>query len=507
MTHLLQRLLRPVLAAVVLLAGLVSAQQAQPSSAQLDARYFSDTGFRVDSDPFWEIYEKLGRQRGLGMPISRTFKLLGRPTQIYQRGMLQIAPEGHAYIVSILQDQLLFPYRSINGSIFPTYDINLVSMAPLPGTPDYDLGIIAYLKQNVLDEFDGQPVRFLDNYTNAVRERDDDVRILANLPVWGIATSAPTRDPANPRVIYQRFERGMMVYEEGCRCTRILPLGDLFKAVLTGQYLPADWESQEPNSPFLRQYDIEAHVGPFRKEQLPETDLSNAFLQSNKEPVSWATIQQVTPPTPPPPDPFAYQVAPTSTPVFQPTAVPAATVNPLTAAPPVATSTMTAGPFTRDASTVALQAADIGKEATVVKSQSGTDNRGRWYEIRFERDRNPETLGLGPTIWYQKTWVTNSPESARALYREEAANTNFPESVDRFRGFFFLDVPRLVEEQQQMASCEEEGCAGARYFIHLRTVLRNANVVSVIYTYGDQQYSGSPDVLPNIRKVADRMRA
>lgn len=501
----LQRLLRPALAAAILIAGFVAAQQPQSSAAQLDGRYFSDTGFRVDNDQLWEIFEKLGKQRGLGYPVSRTFRLLGRPTQIFQRGMLQIAPEGHAYIVSMLQDELLFPYESINGSVFPKYDITLVEHAPLPGSEDYDLNIIAYLKQWVPDQYNGQTVSFLDTYQNPIRDGDGDIRVLANLPVWGIATSHPQPDPNNPRVVYQRFERSMMVYEQGCRCTRILPAGDLFKAVLTGQSLPADFESQRPNSPFLRQYDVDTNVGPIRKDQLPDTDLTYAFLQSNKEPVSWATVQEIAPPAPPPPDPFAYAVAPTSTPVSKPTATaPTQNLNPATAVP---SPTIVSGPFTRDPSVVALQIADIGKEATLVNSKDGTDSRGRWYEMRYERDRSVENLGLGPSIWYQKVWVATSPEVARSLYRDEATTTSFPEAVDRYRGYFYIDLPRLVEEQQQMASCEEEGCSATRYFVHLRTVLRNANVVTILYTYGDQEHSGGPDVLPNVRKVADRMRS
>ena len=109
----LQRLLRPALAAAIVIAGFVAAQQPQSSSAQLDGRYFADTGFRVDDDQFWEIFDRLGKQRGLGLPISRTFRLLGRPTQVFQRGMLQIAPEGHAYIVSMLQDELLRAYQAV----------------------------------------------------------------------------------------------------------------------------------------------------------------------------------------------------------------------------------------------------------------------------------------------------------------------------------------------------------------------------------------------------------
>lgn len=497
MTHQLAGLIRPLLAAILLISGFVVIQRPVPSVAQLDARYFSESGFRIDNDQFWDIFQTHGRDRGLGPPISRTFRLLGRPTQIFERHILQLAPEGHAYVVSLLQDKLLFPYRSINGSAFPEYDITLVTQAPIPGTEDYDTGIIEYIRQWVPDTVDGQPVNFLERYLSPVRDREGDLRVLANLPIWGIPTSHPQRDPANPQVIYQRFERGMMVYRVSCRCTQVLPLGELFKAVLTGQNLPADFETQEPNSPFLRQYDVELDEGPFRRDQLPDTELDYAFRPSAVEPVSWATVAEVVPPAP---DPFAFAVAPTSTPVFQATAVP-----PTAAVPP--TSTPLPGPFSRDPSTVALQTADIGREATVMKSLNGTDSRSRWYEVRYERDRNPDTLGLGPSIWYHKVYVATNSELARAIFKEEAANTNFPESVDRHRGFFPNDMDRLTEEQQQLASCEEEGCSGIRYFIHLRTVMRNANVVSVIYTYGDQQYAGSPDILPNLRKIAERMRA
>jgi hypothetical protein len=323
MSTQLQRLLRPALAVVILIAGFLATQQPRSSSAQLDSRYFADTGFRVDNDQFWEIFDTLGQQRGLGYPISRTFRLLGRPTQVFQRGMLQIAPESHAYIVSMFQDEMLFPYESINGSVFPKYDITLVEQAPLAGSENYDLNMIAFLKQWVPDEYRGQSVNFLDTYQNAVRDESGDMRILANLPVWGIATSHPQLDLNNPRIVYQRFERGMMVYEAGCRCTRILPVGDLFKSVLTGESLPADFESQRPDSPFLRQYDTDSHVGPFRKEQLPDTDLTYAFLQSNKEPVSWAMVKEIAPPPAPEgplPDPFTYALAPTSTPSSKPTA-------------------------------------------------------------------------------------------------------------------------------------------------------------------------------------------
>lgn len=323
MSTQLKRLLRPALAVVIVIAGFVLAQQPRSSLAQLDSRYFGDTGFRVDNDQFWDIFQSLGQRRGLGDPISRTFRLLGRPTQVFQRGMLQIAPEGNAYIVSMLQDELLFPYESINGSVFPKYDITLVEQAPAAGSEDYDLNMIAFLRQWVPDESRGQPVKFLDTYQNAVRDASGDIRLLANLPVWGIATSHPQPDPNNPRVIYQRFERGLMVYEASCSCTRILPVGDLFKSVLTGESMPADFESQRPNSPFLRQYDTDTQVGPVRKDQLPDTDLTYAFLQSNKEPVSWATVKEIAPPPEPEgplPDPFGYALAPTSTPSSRPTA-------------------------------------------------------------------------------------------------------------------------------------------------------------------------------------------
>ena len=74
-------------------------------------------------------------------------------------------------------------------------------------------------------------------------------------------TSLPAQDPNNGGFIYQRFQRGIMHYDAACRCTQGLLLADYFKALLTGENLPADLAAQAGDSPFLRQYAADRPIG------------------------------------------------------------------------------------------------------------------------------------------------------------------------------------------------------------------------------------------------------
>jgi hypothetical protein len=102
---------------------------------------------------------------------------------------------------------------------------------------------------------------------------------LLNLEIWGVPTSQPATDPNNGNFIYQRFQRGIMHYDAGCRCTQGLLLADYFKALITGEHLPADLEQQAKDSPFLRQYRPEAPLALARPAALAATDLRDAFLR------------------------------------------------------------------------------------------------------------------------------------------------------------------------------------------------------------------------------------
>ena len=70
-----------------------------------------------------------------------------------------------------------------------------------------------------------------------------------NLQLWGLPTSKPAYDPNNHEFIYQRFQRGVMHYDRGCRCTQGLLLADYLKDLLTGVRLPDDLAAQAAGSP------------------------------------------------------------------------------------------------------------------------------------------------------------------------------------------------------------------------------------------------------------------
>jgi hypothetical protein len=133
------------------------------------------------------------------------------------------------------------------------------------------------VRSNAPDTFDGQPVNFFETFSSTVSlsdafpqgNGDPNLLPLLNLQLWGLPTSKPVQDPNNHEFWYQRFQRGVMHYDRGCRCTQGLLLADYLKAVLTGERLPDDLAVQAATSPLLR-----AATNP---NQAPGTSYVNAF--------------------------------------------------------------------------------------------------------------------------------------------------------------------------------------------------------------------------------------
>ena len=122
------------------------------------------------------------------------------------------------------------------------------------------------------------PVNFCKTFTNTVSYDDafprgdgpSSLLPLFNLEIWGAPTSKPTRDPKNNNFVYLRFQRGIMHYDDGCKCTQGLLLGDYLKALMTGENLPIDLEAQAKDSPLLRQYQKSASNGLAARRRSPE---------------------------------------------------------------------------------------------------------------------------------------------------------------------------------------------------------------------------------------------
>jgi len=291
------------LAAFAFLFGLV----APPAHAQDAGRYayFSETGFGIDEAKVADYFAHRGRVKTFGFPTSRTFQFLGLPTQFFQRRVLQLGPDGSVRSLNLLDPGLL-PYTRINGSTFPALDARLATSAPTPGEPGYATNIVEFVRRKAPEVFNGQPVGFFTTFSTSVGLSeafpqgggDPSLLPLINLELWGVPTSAPAADPNNANFMYQRFQRGIMHYDAGCRCTQGLLLADYFKALITGEDLPADLEAQARTSAFFRQYAADAPSAVKRPAALPNTDLRDAFTRQ-EPPVAVAAVAAGPPPVAP----------------------------------------------------------------------------------------------------------------------------------------------------------------------------------------------------------------
>ncbi len=281
----MHRLLRTLLGFVALattLAPFAPAARAQTT----DDRFFPQTSYRVDNDAFWNYFQRRGGVRTFGYPVSRQFRLLGFPVQIFQREVMQQNPDGSVATLNLL-DEGLMPYTRINFSTFPASDPAVVAATPSPSDPAYAEKIVQFVAAQAPDTFEGEPVNFNQTFNSTVTYEDaypngdgpTSVVPLLNLELWGAPTSKPTRDPSNHDFVYQRFQRGIMHYDKACGCTQGLLLADYLKAVLTGQNLPADLDAQARDSRFYKQYAPGSSGSIARPNQLPGSDLTNGFEQ------------------------------------------------------------------------------------------------------------------------------------------------------------------------------------------------------------------------------------
>ena len=275
------RMMAPLLLAAVLAsAGTASAQTAGQSIT--DPRFFSQTGYRVDNDAFWNFFEQRGNVRTFGYPTSRTFMLDGFQVQIFQREIMQLQPDGGVQTLNIL-DPGLMPYSQINGSTYPSPDPTLVAATPRVSDPNYDTDIQTFIQNNAPNTFDNQPVNFGNTFYSTVTAQDAPDAPPSLLPgfdlqIWGAPTSNPAYDPNNHQFIYQRWQRGIMMFDQTCGCTQGLLLADYFKSILTGWNLPPDLQQEALTSRYYLQYAPTAALWISDPSILPGSDLTNAFV-------------------------------------------------------------------------------------------------------------------------------------------------------------------------------------------------------------------------------------
>jgi hypothetical protein len=247
-----------------------------------DARYFAQTGFRVDNDVVWDYFNRRGGVTTFGYPVSRTFLFRGVQVQFFQRRVVEIGPNGQARQANLLDPELM-PYTRVNGANFPAADPAVTSAAPAPTDAN---ATIAFVQGRAPDRFNERTVNFYQTFANTVPFQvafpnggDPNLLTGINLEMWGIPTSNPAADPNNANFIYQRWQRGIMHYRAECNCTEAILLADYLKAIITGQNLPGDLDQQAQSSPFYKQYDPSQPQWVKDRARLPNTDMTSAFVQ------------------------------------------------------------------------------------------------------------------------------------------------------------------------------------------------------------------------------------
>ena len=245
-------------------------------------RCFAETGFCVTQGAFWEYFNARGGLKVFGYPVSRTFMLEGKTTQLFQRLALQFEPGIGVTRLNLL-DPGIMPYTRINGATFPAYDAEVATAAPAPNTPDYGRAVLQHLRAWVPDDLAGRRVGFLSSYLSAGQTNPGDFPALVSLEIWGFPTSRPVADPNNNEFVYQRFQRGILHYQgtdpQGNPITSGILLADWLKSLITGRGLPVDLESEARanGSRFLRQYCPDKPDSVCRPATLPATDFTMAF--------------------------------------------------------------------------------------------------------------------------------------------------------------------------------------------------------------------------------------
>jgi hypothetical protein len=230
-----------------------------------DERYFTQTGYRIDSDQVWGFFNDNGAVSTFGFPVSRMMTFLGCPVQMFQALIIQICGNGPPALINML-DPDIFPYTQVNGSTFPPADPTMKANTPPVDSPTYSTDIVTFVNANVPDTWNGKQVNFLQTFNN-----------LGGLTIWGAPISQPSADPANANFVYQRFQRGIMHYDATQNITQRILLADYLKAIMINQNVPPDLLAQSQNSRFFNQYCPGQAMWLCRPADLGGTDLTFAF--------------------------------------------------------------------------------------------------------------------------------------------------------------------------------------------------------------------------------------
>jgi hypothetical protein len=139
-----------------------------------------------------------------------------------------------------------------------------------------------------------------------------------------------------------------------------------------------------------------------------------------------------------------------------------------------------------DPGPILVTAEEAGRDAVMMKDETGADDRAQWAHRRWERDRDNEDVKTGPVVIDHVVWIARDVATAKAMFNEQSAlNEQFPEAADKRVGTFAWKVSGLGDEVNGLSACDDCG-ADRDYNLHHRLVMRKGLVVSMSYVYGRQ---------------------
>jgi hypothetical protein len=160
-------------------------------------------------------------------------------------------------------------------------------------------------------------------------------------------------------------------------------------------------------------------------------------------------------------------------------------------APPAPEPTQAPAASSTNPADVVLRMEDAGKEAFVVDTSDGLDKWGRWAHSRFERDRSDGASTLGPNVMDSKAWVAKDLDTAKALYKEQAAIKNFPERKEGTTGPVEKVKPTLFGEESSYNAMYYQDDDN-KIWQHYRFVMRQGTTVAVVYLFGKEAFFVEP---------------
>ena len=260
----------------------------KPATVQADTLHcFDQSGFCVSNPVVWDYFTHRGGVNTFGYPISQQFLFEGSQVQFFQRRVIQIEPNGQAGLLNVLDPDIM-PYTQFNGAAFPAVNPQLTNTAP-PATNEP--AALAFVQSYVPNTWEGSPVNFDQTFLGTVTCADAypngncQTQLLPgmDLEMWGLPTSRPMVDPNNHNFVYQRFQRGVMMYDASSGTTQSVLFGQYLKELLTGRELPNDLSQEAAGGPMWLEYWPGAPNAVRDPDLLRMTYMDNAFTPDDTQ--------------------------------------------------------------------------------------------------------------------------------------------------------------------------------------------------------------------------------